>query len=74
MTDQSNCCFRPKFSQEKDLWGLKYHNFMKIGRILEIKWSLVGVEEIYWKFTEPELLDKTLLPWLQTEKIFQTTF
>ena len=47
---------------------------MKIDRILEIKWSLVGVEWIYWKFTEPELLDKTLLPWLQAKKIFQTTF
>ena len=41
---------------------------MKIGRISEIKASLIWVEEISWKFTEPELLDEILFPWLHTEK------
>ena len=45
---------------------------MKIGRISEIKGSLIWAEEISSKFTEPELLDEILLPLLRIKKMTQT--
>ena len=40
----------------------------EIERISEIKESLIWVEEISWKLTEPELLDKILLTMVSAQK------
>ena len=42
MVDQSNCCIWQKFSPEKIYEG---YNFMKIGRISEIKASLIELRK-----------------------------
>ena len=74
MADCSNCCFGPEFSQEKisEDWTIKI--LWKLAELKRIKRSLIWVEEIPWKITEPELFNKTLLPWLQRKEIIKTKF
>ena len=74
MLDRSDCCFGPNFSQEKisEDWTIKI--LWKLAEMIRIKRSLIWVEEIPRKLTEPELLNKTLLPWLQTKELIKTKF
>ena len=74
MLDRSDCCFGPNFSKEKisEDWTIKI--LWKLAEMIRIKRSLIWVEEIPRKLTEPELLNKTLLPWLQTKELIKTKF
>ena len=47
---------------------------MKTGRTDKNQEIIDLVEEIPGTLTEPELLNKTLLPWLQTKEIIKTKF
>ena len=73
MADRSDCCFGPNFSQEKisEDWIIKI--LWKLAELIRIK-RLIWIEEIPWKLTEPDLLNKTLLPWLQTKELIKTKF
>ena len=74
MTNRSDCCFGPNFSQEKISEDWTINILWKLAELTRIKWSLIWVEEIPLKFNEPELLNKTLLPWLQTKELIKTKF
>ena len=47
---------------------------MKTGRTDKNQEVIDLVDEIPGTLTEPELLNKTLLPWLQTKEIIKTKF
>ena len=47
---------------------------MKTGRTDKNQESIDLIDEIPGTLTEPELLNKTLLPWLQTKEIIKTKF
>ena len=47
---------------------------MKTGRTDKNQEIIDLVDEIPGTLTEPELLNKTLLPWLQTKEIIKTKF
>ena len=74
MVDRGDCCFGPNFSQEKISEDRTIKILWKLAEMIRIKRSLIWVEEIPRKLTEPELLNKTLLPWLQTKELIKTKF
>ena len=47
---------------------------MKTGRTDKNQEIIDLIDEIPGTLTEPELLNKTLLPWLQTKEIIKTKF
>ena len=57
---EKNVCFFKKhfFLILEDIWMVNFHNFLKIEKNLQIKASLIWVEEISGKFSESELPDK----------------
>ena len=74
MTDRRDCSFWRKLNQEKISEDWNINILWKLAELTRIKRSLVWIEEIPWKLTEPELLNKTLLSWLWTKEIIKTKF